>query len=163
MRLKVCLLRRCALFRSCAHDLVVSTNQTHHVLLLLLLLLCCAEAEAAFNLGRASHAVGLLHLAVAHYERVLELADEHAVHDADVANGAADDVTHQMGRMTVGAAGGAVDAAASKCASHTNDAVQRVRAAASLSREAAHNLALIYRGSGAPELARRVLRRYLTV
>lgn len=33
----------------------------------------------------------------------------------------------------------------------------------SLNREAAHNLALIYRGSGADELARQVLREHFTV
>jgi hypothetical protein len=46
-----------------------------------------AEAEAAYNLGRAAHRIGLLHVAVAHYERVLQLADE--LDAAAAADGAA--------------------------------------------------------------------------
>lgn len=46
-----------------------------------------AEAESAYNLGRAAHRIGLLHVAVAHYERVLQLADEADAHAA--ADGAA--------------------------------------------------------------------------
>ena len=49
-----------------------------------------AEAEAAYNLGRAAQRIGLLHVAVAHYERVLQLADE-----ADAAT-AADGATQQL-------------------------------------------------------------------
>ncbi len=49
-----------------------------------------AEAEAAYNLGRAAHRIGLLHVAVAHYERVLQLADE-----ADAA-AAADGAAQQL-------------------------------------------------------------------
>jgi hypothetical protein len=43
--------------------------------------LISTEAEAAYNLGRAAHEVGLLHVAVAHYERVLQL-DQRAAADA---------------------------------------------------------------------------------
>jgi hypothetical protein len=54
-----------------------------------------AEAEAAYNLGRAAHRIGLLHVAVAHYERVLQLADE-----SDAA-AAADGAAQQLQGLSV--------------------------------------------------------------
>jgi len=69
--------------------------------------------EAAYNMGRAAHQLGLLHLAVPLYETALR----------ETGNSAATD----------------------------------------LRREAAHNLALIYKRSGAHALARRLLRQHFTV
>ncbi|KAL4427748.1 hypothetical protein ABPG75_001837 [Micractinium tetrahymenae] len=80
----------------------------------------CNAQEAAYNLGRAAHQLGLLHIAAPFYERVLE----------------------------TGPPPGAASAAG---------------AAYDLRREAAHNLALIYRRSGANPLARQLLRQHLTV
>ena len=73
-----------------------------------------SEQEACYNLGRAAHQLGLLHVAVPFYERAL--------------------------------------AAKPPLAS----------SAANLRREAAHNLVLIYRSTGATSLARNVMQEHLT-
>ncbi|PRW60262.1 general transcription factor 3C polypeptide 3 isoform X1 [Chlorella sorokiniana] len=75
--------------------------------------------EAAYNLGRAAHHLGLLHIAVPYYERVLESAPP----------------------PSAAAAGASFD----------------------LRRDAAYNLSLIYKASGADALARQLLRQHLTV
>ncbi|KAI7842713.1 hypothetical protein COHA_003644 [Chlorella ohadii] len=75
--------------------------------------------EAAYNLGRAAHHFGLLHIAVPYYERVLESAPP----------------------PSAAAAGPSFD----------------------LRRDAAFNLSLIYKSSGADALARQLLRQHLTV
>ncbi|EFN59685.1 hypothetical protein CHLNCDRAFT_133218 [Chlorella variabilis] len=75
--------------------------------------------EAAYNTGRAAHHLGLLHIAVPYYERVLEAAPP----------------------AVAAGAGPAYD----------------------LRREAALNLSLIYRQSGADLLAKQLLRQHLTV
>ncbi|KAK9844168.1 hypothetical protein WJX81_006772 [Elliptochloris bilobata] len=84
--------------------------------------------EAAYNLGRAAHQLGLLHLAVPFYERALDAPPP------DPAPGS----------------GSAADAA-----------TQAQAQALCLKREAAHNLALLYRATGAPALARQVMRQHL--
>uniref|UniRef100_A0A383W8F4 Uncharacterized protein n=1 Tax=Tetradesmus obliquus TaxID=3088 RepID=A0A383W8F4_TETOB len=153
-----------------------------------------AEAEAAYNLGRAAHEVGLLHVAVAHYERVLQL-DQHA---------AADAAAQQLGQLTLQQQGqqqqgqqqqqqqGGVDQEAMQLdgdeqqeqrpADATQDMQQQKQRAMrrrqqqqpaeqqrlqqlgrGLVREAAHNLCMIYRGSGADDLARQIMRKYLTL
>ncbi len=71
--------------------------------------------QVVYNIGRAAHQLGLLHIAMANYEKCLAL----------------------------GAKGD--------------------RQAASLAPEAAHNLAHIYRSSGADDMARRVMREWRTV
>ncbi len=85
--------------------------------------------EAAFNLGRAAHQLGLLHLAVPFYERALETPPP----DPDAGPG------QGPGRPW------------------------RDGSALCLRREAAHNLALLYRATGAPALARQVVRQHLVV
>ena len=74
----------------------------------------CNEQEATYNLGRAAHQLGLLHVAVPLYERALAAK---APHDSSIAN---------------------------------------------LQREAAHNLVLIYRSTGAVIMARHVMQEHLT-
>jgi hypothetical protein len=139
-----------------------------------------AEAEASYNLGRAAHRVGLLHVAVAHYERVLQLEDEAAARQA------AGDALQQLSGLAL--AGGRQQQQQQQeqqpqdqtQALHGNEpaanAAQRQlqqqareggsvlqRLGQGLAREAAHNLVLIYRGSGADGLARAIMRRHLTV
>ena len=71
------------------------------------------EQEAAYNLGRAAHQLGLLHVAAPFYERALAVRSP--------------------------------DGAREHC----------------VAREAAHNLALLYRATGARALARTVMRQHL--
>lgn len=133
-----------------------------------------AEAEAAYNLGRAAHRVGLLNVAVAHYERVLQLADEAAAADA------AQQLSGLDLQPDAAAAGMDVDGAPCLDEATGQQQHQPARGAAAgtsapstlqeelrvlergLAREAAHNLVLIYRASGAEDLARAIMRRYLT-
>lgn len=83
--------------------------------------------EAAYNIGRAAHQLGLLHLATPFYERALAA-------EPPPANAAP---------------GGA---AASARAADLD-----------LRREAAHNLVLIYKTTGAVALARQVMRQHLVI
>jgi general transcription factor 3C polypeptide 3 (transcription factor C subunit 4) len=71
--------------------------------------------EAAYNLGRAAHQLGLMHVAIPFYEQALALRPAER--------------------------GSATD----------------------LSREAAHNVVMIYKATGAIALAREVMHEYLTV
>ena len=73
-----------------------------------------SEQEACYNLGRAAHQLGLLHVAVPFYERALAAQPPPKSSSADVR------------------------------------------------REAAHNLVLIYRSTGATSIARQVMREHLT-
>lgn len=83
------------------------------------------KQEALYNLGRAAHQIGLLHMAVPLYQRALA---------ADVLP-----PLHLPTRM-------------------------RVRTPQiDLRGEIAHNLALIYRSTGADNLARKILREHLTI
>lgn len=84
--------------------------------------------EAAYNIGRAAHQLGLLHLAALFYERAL--AAQPPAGDAMRTNGVA--VDPSMSSYDV-------------------------------RREAAHNLVLIYRTTGAVTLARQVMRQHLTI
>ncbi len=97
--------------------------------------------EAAYNLGRAAHQMGLLHLAVPLYERALAEPGPDPGHTLDP-NAAAADGQDPAAPWLDGA--GAPKASA-LC----------------LKREAAHNLAQLYRATGAPGLARQLVRRYL--
>jgi len=74
----------------------------------------CNEQETAYNLGRAAHQLGLLHVAVPFYERALAAKPPLSSSIADVR------------------------------------------------REAAHNLVLIYRSTGATGMARHIMREHLT-
>ncbi len=85
------------------------------------------QQEAAYNIGRAAHQLGLLHLAAPFYERAL--ATEPPV-DPSCGPG-----------MAAGAARSSFD----------------------VRREAAHNLVLIYRTTGAVMLARKVMRQHLVI
>ena len=85
--------------------------------------------EVAYNLGRAAHQIGLLHVAEAYYNKVLKLSEIQQQQEAGDQSG-----------------GG--------CQAGETYGIQR---------EAAYNLSLIYQGSGAQELARKVVRRYLRV
>lgn len=86
------------------------------------------EQEAAYNMGRAFHHLGISHLAVQSYDKVLEIAKQRSAQQAASA-------------INGGASGGEVDGAADD-----------------LKREAAHNLASIYCASGARGLARQMMR-----
>lgn len=128
------------------------------------------EAEAAYNLGRAAHQVGLLHLAVAHYERVLQIDQEaKAVEQAAAA-------TQQLHKLHIQqqqqqeADGMQLDGIEDhqkqqqhQKHQHGKQQQQLQYMGRQLVREAAHNLCLIYKGSGADDLARQIMRRYLTV
>jgi hypothetical protein len=130
-----------------------------------------AEAEASYNLGRAAHRIGLLHVAVAHYERVLQLADEEAATAA--ANGAARQLQglsiqqQQQQQQQQSADDMQVDTAPTTQQQQRQNDNQGVEGLHNLSqglaREAAHNLVLIYKGSGAHDLARLIMRQYLTI
>ena len=82
------------------------------------------QQEALYNLGRAAHQIGLLHLAVPLYQRALAAQ---APPPLVLRN------RIRMRTLTV-----------------------------DLSREIAHNLVLIYRSTGAVNLARQVMKRHLT-
>jgi hypothetical protein len=141
--------------------------------------LCAAEAEVSYNLGRAAHRVGLLHVAVAHYERTLQLADEAADTAADTAAAAAgagegstaaaaaDGAAQQLQGLAIQQPGNEVDGmqvdgtASQQQQQQGSAALQKL--ARGLAHEAAHNLVLIYRGSGAHDLAGHIMRTYLTI
>lgn len=74
------------------------------------------DAESAYNLARAFHSIGFVHLAEPYYQEALS-------------------------RSTTQGAKTGVD----------------------VRREAAHNLALVYRQSGSPELARKLYAEYCTI
>lgn len=80
--------------------------------------------EAAYNLGRAAHQLGLLHIAVQYYQKCLASDDS--------SNGSQQ--SEHNSEMSVG-----------------------------LRREAAFNLSLIYRGTGADKLAVQVLRQHVCI
>lgn len=149
-------------------------------------LLSCAEAEAAYNLGRAAHEVGLLHVAVAHYERVLQLEHEAAADEAvqqldglDMQDQTDQSCQQQQQRLAGQiVAGMQVDGDAQQGAQDEQQQKQQPKQkeqqqkqqqqklqqlGRGLVREAAHNLCMIYKGSGADDLARQVMRTYLTV
>ncbi len=124
--------------------------------------------EAAYNLGRAAHHLGLLHIAVPYYERVLESAPPPSAAAAG-ALCCAFVWAFRLGRVLWK---GRLRPAA-RCAPAT-----RPRAFTSavppppallagpsfdLRRDAAFNLSLIYKSSGADALARQLLRQHLTV
>ncbi|GJP66731.1 hypothetical protein CLOP_g23636 [Closterium sp. NIES-67] len=95
--------------------------------------------EVHFNMARAFHHVGLLHLAVDHYKVVLA-ATRHP-HNASA--------EQQGGRIH---------------RTRVNDQeVMQQDYDTGLKREAAHNLVAIYRNSGADALARQVMSSYLTI
>ncbi len=111
--------------------------------------------EAAYNLGRAAHQMGLLHLAVPLYERALAEPGPDPGHTLDPDAGAA-----QQAGPPATAAAAAADG--QDPAEPWLDGAGAPRAGAlCLKREAAHNLAQLYRAIGAPGLARQVVRRYL--
>jgi hypothetical protein len=138
-----------------------------------------AEAEAAYNLGRAAHEIGLLHVAVAHYERVLQLADEAALAEAQQQLQAIEiqpppppqqQQQQQQHKDEVTLEHQQLQDAQQKQQQRGEQQQQKLRAlkpvqllSRQLAREAAHNLSLIYRGSGADDLARHILRTYVTI
>lgn len=135
-----------------------------------------AEAEVNYNLGRAAQRVGLLHAAVSHYERVLALAE--AADDAAAADGAAAQLQRlglNQQQQQQGTDDMQVDAPGTQQQQQQKKQQQQGQGVGpggeagglqqlgrGLVREAAHNLVLIYRGSGAHDLARQVMRQYLT-
>lgn len=86
---------------------------------------CTNEEELQYNFGRIFHQLGVLDLAVKHYENVLARADERMKDPP----------------MQLQGEEGVLD----------------------LSKEAAYNLAIIYYTRNAPDLARDVVRRYLSL
>ena len=83
--------------------------------------------ESNYNLGRAAHHLGLVHIAVQYYQKCLDSK--------------------------------AVPAVAREAEEGNMPAVQD----AGLKREAAFNLSLIYRGTGADDLARQVLQQHICI
>lgn len=83
--------------------------------------------ESRYNLGRAAHHLGLVHIAAQYYHKCLNSKPS-----VDSPN------AHEEGQGLP---------------THT----------ATLRREAAFNLSLIYRGAGADDLARQVLRQHVTI
>ncbi|KAL2633355.1 hypothetical protein R1flu_004834 [Riccia fluitans] len=97
--------------------------------------------ESNFNLARAYHHVGLLQLAVNYYEKVLNTYEKDRP-PVKLPHEAADILTGEAPRKT------ASDRESGRCNLH---------------REAAYNLHLIYKKSGASHVARQLLRDYCTV
>ena len=85
------------------------------------------EQEAAYNMGRAAHHLGLLHLAVQYYQKCLNSNSDGCEEDLQSAG-------QQQQHPHVG-----------------------------LKREAAFNLSLIYRLTGADKLAAQVLRQHVSI
>ncbi|GAB4822338.1 hypothetical protein N2152v2_009384 [Parachlorella kessleri] len=132
--------------------------------------------EAAYNIARAAHHLNLLHIAVPFYERALDAAPTASAKAPQP--GAAMTASPIDAQVKVAAAG-----APTGVAGATGSAAARARPVAALPAEegpqpaethaeqckhdlrceAAYNLSLIYRSSGADELARQVLRRHLTL
>ncbi|DBB12946.1 TPA: hypothetical protein ACH3X3_005694 [Trebouxia sp. C0006] len=83
------------------------------------------EHESNYNLGRAAHHLGLVHIAVEYYQKCLDGSDSQSVQALH--NGT--EPTYEAG----------------------------------LKQEAAFNLSLIYRGTGADDLARQVLQKYVSI
>ena len=127
--------------------------------------------EAAYNIARAAHHLNLLHIAVPFYERALESApapSAHPPHHGDAM--AANRADEEGNEAAAGASKGAAAAARARpgAALFAEEGQQPATAQAEqckhgLQCEAAYNLSLIYRSSGADELARQVLRRHLTL
>eukprot|EP00246_Nothoceros_aenigmaticus_P003425 TRINITY_DN14585_c0_g1_i2.p1 TRINITY_DN14585_c0_g1~~TRINITY_DN14585_c0_g1_i2.p1 ORF type:complete len:363 (-),score=47.56 TRINITY_DN14585_c0_g1_i2:149-1174(-) len=93
--------------------------------------------ESYYNVARAFHHVGFTHLAVLYYEKVLA----HFEKDHPIVT-----VTHQR------------DEFGAEILKEPVDSVKKQFGHSDLRREAAHNLHLIYKKSGAVDLARQVLR-----
>ncbi|DBA78961.1 TPA: hypothetical protein ACH3X1_008835 [Trebouxia sp. C0004] len=83
------------------------------------------EQESNYNLGRAAHHLGLVHIAVEYYKKCL---DGHGSQSVQALHNGSEP-TYQVG----------------------------------LKQEAAFNLSLIYRGTGADDLARQVLQKYVSI
>lgn len=98
----------------------------------------CIYAQEANNIARAFHQLGLVHLAVPYYEKVLTLPSQlKCVRLAERATGSVDMDTLEDDELE--------------------------EDASDLSREAAYNLSMIYVTSGSKGLAQDVLMRYCTV
>lgn len=80
--------------------------------------------ESNYNLGRAAHHLGLVHIAVQYYQKCLD------------STAGLPSATVMEGALVQGA---------------------------TLKREAAFNLSLIYRGTGADDLARQVLQQHVSI
>ena len=104
------------------------------------------EQEIWYNFGRALHQAGLLHLAIPCYQRVLCDAQkvDDAAEDAAAAAAAVEDADGAitLGRGTRGRPSGSE---------------------LSLRRESAYQLALVYRETGSPGIARSIIRQHLSV
>jgi general transcription factor 3C polypeptide 3 (transcription factor C subunit 4) len=91
--------------------------------------------EVLYNLGRGFHDVRLYHLAAAQYEKALQLAREHpALARPPLPN------SHQQQQQ---------------------QQEEEERVGLNVTREAAHNLVLIYRRSGASDLALDIMQSFL--
>ncbi len=112
--------------------------------------------ESSYNIGRAAHQLGLLHLAQHYYQNALAAAPgaEAQGKDSGDAESGGDGGVAGEGR-----GGGTMVVVPD---AHSSGAEQQA-ASLNLSREIAHNLAIIYTASGAPELARELRLKYLTV
>jgi general transcription factor 3C polypeptide 3 (transcription factor C subunit 4) len=82
--------------------------------------------EAAYNMGRAAHQLGLLHLAAPFYEQALACSPQLNIR-------------------------------------HDRPAASAIIAQPDVSREAAHNLVLVYKATGAVALARQVMLKHLII
>lgn len=135
------------------------------------------DIESCYNLGRAAHQLGLLHIAIAYYERILHLARS-STSSSTSSKGCAGMSPHASAADATTAALAGLNLSHDVSAAHdmagglhqtsTSSNTSRQGSAngvdaADLVYEAAHNLSLIYRSSGAEALARQILRTYITV
>ena len=137
---------------------------------------CVVLQEAAYNIARAAHHLNSLHIAVPFYERALETGPAPSAHPPHQGDATAASPADPEGKLvaagaSMGVAGTAAAAAARAQQGAALPAEEGQQPAAAqaeqykhgLQCEAAYNLSLIYRSSGADELARQVLRRHLTL
>lgn len=97
--------------------------------------------EASYNAGRIAHQCSLLHIAVPLYKEAIMHHEQESIQNLE---------NLELGNMSI-----------SKFASSCLNPHSSETHAQDISREAAFNLALIFRDSGSPELAKDVMRRYL--
>jgi len=101
--------------------------------------------EANYNLARAFHQLGLVHLALPFYERVLQSENSKKYERTQTANTTFSSTIRD------------------NYSNQTNDADIEQEPDYDLKREAAFNLSLIYRASGNDALARQILRDYVVI
>ena len=125
---------------------------------------CNDKVEAAYNAGRLAHQLSLMHLAVPLYREALQIAEDRKLPDVSslhvnegTPNGEGGDGRTRNNLQTD-------DPRIAKFVSslERQDTKGWISDHSDLSREAAFNLSLILRESGAYQLAKEVMKKYLT-